>query len=112
MDLPYDLEEELFYLSMEALNNTLKHAGASEVVLSLDLEEGILTMKVEDNGRGFNPEVAKNQGGIGISSMIERAEKIGGSLEIQSEPDAGTVLSVRIPLGEHQRTTMNELEDK
>ena len=65
---------------------------------------------MEDNGRGFDPELAINQGGIGISSMIERAEKIGGSLSIQSEPDTGTILSVRIPLDEHQTTNINKLE--
>ena len=110
IDLPQKIEEEIFYLSMEALNNALKHAGASEVLLSLDSEQDSLALKVEDNGRGFDPELASSQGGIGISNMIERAEKIGGSLSIQSEPDTGTILSVRIPLDEHQTTNINKLE--
>jgi nitrate/nitrite-specific signal transduction histidine kinase len=112
MDLPLKIEEELFHLSMEALNNILKHAGASEIDISLDSENDLLILKVEDNGRGFDPEVAINQGGIGISSMIERAEKIGGSLSIQSEPDTGTVLRVKIPLDERQTLIPEELEEK
>ena len=109
---PQNIEEELFHISMEALNNILKHAGASEVVLSLDIENEIFILKIEDNGRGFDPELVKDQGGIGISSMIERAEKIGGSLTLHSEPDAGTILSVRVPLDDHQTTIANKLEEK
>lgn len=112
IDLPQKIEEEIFYLSMEALNNALKHAGASEVVLSLDSEQDSLTLKVEDNGRGFDPELASSQGGIGISSMIERAEKIGGSFSIQSETDAGTVVSVKIPLGADHASSIDESEEK
>lgn len=112
MELPHDIEEELFYLSMEALNNALKHAGASEVLLSLDSEQDSLTLKVEDNGRGFDPELANSQGGIGLSSMIERAEKIGGSFSIQSDTDAGTVVSVKIPLGADRASSIDKPEEK
>jgi nitrate/nitrite-specific signal transduction histidine kinase len=112
MNLPHEVEEEIFHLAIEALNNALKHAGASEVLLSLDSKEGFLTLKVEDNGRGFDPELANNQGGIGISSMIERAEKLGGSLTILSEPNAGTEVSVKIPLGAERTPITDELEEK
>ncbi|HSG41917.1 MAG TPA: GAF domain-containing protein [Anaerolineales bacterium] len=108
IELTPTFEEELFHISMEALNNILKHAGASEVVLSLDCEEETLILKVEDNGRGFDPELARNQGGIGISNMIERAEKIGGSLSLQSDSDSGTVISVEIPLDKHQSTNTDD----
>ena len=52
-----------------------------------------------------------NQGGIGISSMIERAEKIGGSLSIQSAVDGGTILLVRVPLDGHQTSIADDLEE-
>ena len=101
--LPQDIEEELFYISIEALNNSLKHAGASEVELSLSVDEDALVLRVEDNGRGFKPEFVQNQGGIGISSMVERTEKIGGIFSIQSEIDKGTEVSVHIPLDVNQK---------
>ena len=110
--LPKNYEEELFHISMEALNNTLKHAGASEVDLSLNIENNTLILVVEDNGRGFDPEIVKNQGGVGISSMFERAEKIGGSISIQSEPDVGTALSVEIPLDAYLTSITDGLEEK
>ena len=112
IDFPSSFEDELFHISMEALNNILKHASASKVVLSLFVEKETLVLKVEDNGRGFDPELANYQGGIGISSMIERAEKIGGSLSIQSELDGGTVLSVSVPLDGYQTSIADDLEEK
>ena len=112
MDLSHNIEEDLFHLSMEALNNALKHAGASEVLLSLDSEQDILTLKVEDNGRGFDPELASSQGGLGISSMIERAEKIGGELSIQSEPNNGTAVIVNVPLSGNRASTTNDREER
>ena len=112
LDLHHQVEEELFHLSMEALNNSLKHAGASEVNLFLEIERDILILRVEDNGRGFDPELAKGQGGMGLASMAERAEKLGGSLAIHSEPGAGAHLHVKIPLHVDHHPTTNEIEDK
>ena len=112
IDLPQNVEEELFYIIMEALNNTLKHANASEVVLWLKVEEESLILTVEDNGRGFDSELSKSQGGMGLSSMIERAEKIGGSLSIQSEPGAGTTVTVSVPLAaEHKSASLDPEEN-
>ena len=112
IDLPQNVEEELFYITMEALNNALKHANASEVVLWLKVEEESLILTVEDNGRGFDSELSKSHGGIGLSSMIERAEKIGGSLSIQSEPGAGTTVTVSVPLAaEHKSASLDPEEN-
>ena len=96
--IPQNVEGELFHIAMEALNNTLKHAKASEIVLSLQSDEKFFVLKIEDNGRGFNPELTKKKGGVGISSMTERAKKIGGSLSIQSEDGVGTIITIRVPL--------------
>ena len=112
IELPKKFEEEFFHISMEALNNILKHAGATEVIVSLSSEHETLLMKIEDNGKGFDPELAKNQGGIGISSMIERAENIGGSISIQSEVGGGTIICVRAPLDGHQTTIIEDIEEK
>lgn len=98
IEIPSNFEEELFHLSMEALNNSLKHAGASEVTLSLYTDNGTLILGIEDNGRGFDPKLTTSQGGMGLSSMAERAEKIGGSLSIKSEAELGTIITVSVPL--------------
>jgi signal transduction histidine kinase len=98
IELPADLEEELYYISTEALNNALKHTKASEVVLSLRADEGNLTLEVEDNGQGFDQELIQAKGGMGLTNMGERVEKIGGELTIQSEPGAGTMVRVIAPL--------------
>ena len=98
IDLQQNLEEELFRISMEALNNALKHAKASEVDLSFQTDKESLILTIEDNGRGFDPALARSHGGMGISSMTERVEKIGGSLSIQSQIGGGTKISVSVPL--------------
>jgi len=97
IDLTADLEEELYHISMEALNNALKHTKASEVVLSIRADEGSLILAVEDNGQGFDQELARSKGGMGLTSMGERVEKIGGILSIQSEQDVGTSIRVSVP---------------
>ena len=110
VDLEKNLEEELFHISMEALNNALKHAKASEIVLSLKTEQDFLFLTIKDDGRGFGPDLASSQGGMGISSMTERVEKIGGSLSIQSEIGGGTKISVSVPLHAQQKTADNPEE--
>ena len=97
IDLPADLEEELYHISMEALNNSLKHTKASEVVLSIRANEGSIMLEVEDNGQGFDKELARGKGGIGLASMGERVEKIGGMFSIQSDQDTGTSIRVSVP---------------
>lgn len=98
IEIPTEFEDELFLISMESLNNSLKHAKASEVVLHFKSEEDSLILIVEDNGQGFNPELARSQGGMGLTSMYERVENIEGSLSIQSEHSVGTKIIVRVPI--------------
>ncbi len=97
-DLPTDLEEELFHISMEALNNALKHTKASEVVIYLSAEERYLTLEVKDNGQGFDREIARVKGGMGLINMGERVDNIGGKLTIQSELGVGTTVRVIAPI--------------
>ena len=111
IELQQSLEEELFHISMEALNNALKHAKASEVFLSLYTYNDSLILRIEDNGRGFDPELAGSQGGLGILSMTERVEKIGGSISIQSEIGAGTKIQVKIPLHTQHLTPADNTEE-
>jgi signal transduction histidine kinase len=96
-ELPAPIEEGLYRITQEALNNSLKHAEATSVTVSLGMEDGFVVLKVADNGHGFDLHSgAYQQGGMGLSSMRERAERLGGSLEIDSSIGKGTIVLVRI----------------
>ena len=110
IDLHPSLDEELFHISMEALNNALKHSKASEVTLSLKSEEDTIILMVEDNGRGFDQELVQSQAGMGLTSMTERVEKIGGGLSIESGSGTGTRILVSVPLHSKNHTASNNLE--
>jgi signal transduction histidine kinase/ligand-binding sensor domain-containing protein len=94
MKLPAELEEELYRVAQEALNNALKHAMASRVSVTLQAQEGKICLAVKDNGHGFDPAQARNKGGLGLVSMQERAEKIGGQLIVRSTPGEGTEIKI------------------
>jgi len=76
LKIPPELEVELLHISQEALNNALKHSKASEVVLSLRADEDYLILEVKDNGRGFDQELARSKGGMGLTNMSERWRKL------------------------------------
>jgi signal transduction histidine kinase len=96
VELAPDLEEELYRIAQEALNNALKHASASQVVLSVRVADESVELEVTDNGQGFDPAETHDTGGLGLISMQERADKIGGQLDIDSAPGEGTRVSVKV----------------
>ncbi len=96
--LPAAVETAAFRIVQEALNNVQKHARAGRVGVSLGLRGDDLVVIVEDDGRGFDPEAAAAAGRLGIRGMRERAVLVGGKLEIESSPGAGTMVYVQIPL--------------
>jgi signal transduction histidine kinase len=93
--LPEPVESALYRIAQEALTNIAKHAGASAVSVVTRRDSGRLTMMVEDNGTGF--EASAPAEGLGLVSMRERAELLGGSLRVESSPDHGTTLIVEVP---------------
>jgi signal transduction histidine kinase/HAMP domain-containing protein len=95
MDLPEWVEQELFLLISEALNNALKHAGASQVSVSIQPENEHMALAIWNNGRSFDPSQAL--GGMGLENMRERAAELGGQFTITSQPDSGTWIRVEIP---------------
>ena len=96
--LPSAMEEELYRIVQEALNNVVKHARAGNVTISLHFDEYGVILEIADNGKGFDPEIAKDGGGIGLRGMEERVQRINGTLLIRTEQDKGTVLRVDVPL--------------
>jgi PAS domain S-box-containing protein len=79
----------------EALTNARRHSGAKDIAVSLRTDGGDLVVEVSDDGRGFGPDTRP---GVGMDSMRERAVMIDGELEIESEPQRGTSVRLRVPL--------------
>jgi len=92
IELPARIEEELYRIAEEALNNALKHAAAATVTVRLCLEADMVVLEIADDGRGFDPDVAARGGGMGLINMRERARQIGGCLSIVSAPGRGTTV--------------------
>ena len=98
IDLEDHLEEELFRVAQEAMNNALKHAAAPSVTVRITADTDGVDLEIEDTGRGFDPAVAEAGGGMGLASMQERIFKLGGSLDILSAPGEGTRVKVRVEI--------------
>ena len=96
--LPIKIEEELYRIAQEALNNVVKHAGATQVQVQLKYDEKTVSLEMNDDGKGFEPEAAHQSGGFGLQGIRERVQQLGGTLNIESAPRSGTRLRARIPL--------------
>ena len=86
----------LFRITQEALTNIVRHAEASLVKVELACGEREVMLAISDDGRGFDPGHARRSPSLGLLGMRERAAKLGGSVDLQSVPDKGTRLIVRI----------------
>ena len=92
---PAATEATVYFCVMEALQNVVKHAAASEAVVTLNEANGVLLFEVEDDGRGFDGERPK---GSGLNNMEDRLEAAGGSLSVSARPGWGSRVSGRIPV--------------
>jgi signal transduction histidine kinase len=91
-----EAEQELYRLAQEALNNVLKHAHARHVSIELDVTTNRAVLEVADDGVGFEPDLHGGHG-FGLPGMRERAAKLGGTLQVESAPGAGTRIRVEVP---------------
>jgi PAS domain S-box-containing protein len=89
--------ENLYWMIMEALNNSLKHAQAHNIKVVIRCAEKELKVEVEDDGTGFDTNQAR--GGFGMRTMRERAEILGGALSVQSSPGHGTSVNFSVKIG-------------
>jgi signal transduction histidine kinase len=96
-DAAISVKEAAYRIAQEALHNVTKHAHASHVELRLTCEPDRLTLDIQDDGAGFDPS-ASYPGHLGLHSMRERAERLGGSLDITSVKGEGTHIQARLPL--------------
>jgi signal transduction histidine kinase len=97
--LPAEVEINLYRTAQEALNNTAKHADAENVTVTLSLHGDEVTLTVEDDGAGFDPQEAfsdRTGRGLGLVGMCERAELLGGTVEIESAAGVGTTVIARV----------------
>jgi signal transduction histidine kinase len=99
VELPTPIEEELYRIAIEALNNALKHASATTVTVRLGTGQGWATLEVVDDGIGFSLAPASQSPGMGLHTMRERAERLGGTLTLRSAPGGGTSVVARVPFG-------------
>jgi len=96
--LPLPVETTLYRIVQEALTNAARHGQASMLSVVLSWRNGRVQAIIEDNGMGFDPEVARRAGdSVGLHSMVERAELLGGNLNIESGAD-GTTVYVEVPI--------------
>ncbi|HEX5040093.1 MAG TPA: sensor histidine kinase [Candidatus Limnocylindria bacterium] len=95
-------QAEVIRIVQEALTNVRKHADATVVRVAVRTEDGVLRITINDNGRGFHPEVA--HGGFGLDSMRERAALISATLTISSQPQDGSRVELRVPVTQREGT--------
>jgi signal transduction histidine kinase len=101
--VPVDTVRHLGYIVTEALTNTWKHAGVDEASVVVRRVDSQAIVQVLDEGQGFDPvEVGSGQTGLGLWNMRERAQEIGGDVDIRSSRGSGTQVTVSVPLIEHE----------
>jgi len=93
---PQDIEAAVYFCCLEALQNLQKYAGASRSIIHLGDHDGDLSFEVEDDGKGFDP--ATTPRGSGLTNMADRLDALGGGVELESSPGAGTTLRGRVPV--------------
>jgi signal transduction histidine kinase len=96
--LNFEINTALFRIAQEGLNNIVKYAEASSVKLHIIDKEDEVYLMLEDNGKGFDENKLKTNGGMGLQNIRERAKLLNGSAEIHSTPGEGTVIEIHIPI--------------
>jgi len=100
-DLHLSVKEALYRVALEALHNAVKHARCSRLVVKLICLDDEVELSIQDNGVGFDPH-GSYPGHLGLHSMEERAQKVGGTLSIESSPGSGARVKILIPAREPQ----------
>jgi two-component system sensor histidine kinase UhpB len=101
-DLPQPLATTLFRITQESVNNIIHHSQAKKATITMSIREGILSLRVKDDGLGFDP-LQMTQEAIhlqhwGLVGIQERIELVGGKLALSSDPTHGTIITITVPL--------------
>ena len=94
--LPPELEQNVYRIAQEALTNVAHHASAQTLWVSLERQDDLITLKIADDGKGFVTARRDGAGHYGLQGMQERAEVIGGALDVTSAPGSGTTITLQI----------------
>ncbi len=98
-DLPPEVEADLYRVAQEALNNVVRHAAATSVTVSIERTDGNVRLTVVDDGAGFDPQARSIRAHrLGLTSMLARTTRHGGSTVVASAPGRGTTVTAEIPL--------------
>jgi two-component system, NarL family, sensor kinase len=97
-DLSSQFSLNLYRIAQEALRNIAKHSGSAEATVSVVIDAAEFRIRISDRGRGFILKDAYKSGGLGLSSMEERAHLLSGTLAIESDPGKGSSILLRAPL--------------
>jgi len=103
LSLSPDARHHLFLVAKEAMNNVMKHSGATEVRLKLSTSDGVFEFRLEDNGRGFSVDSALASKRHGLRNMQTRIKEVGGDITVLSIPAKETSIVVRVPLANNDK---------
>lgn len=98
--LPKELSINMFRMIKELIHNAIKHASPFKIKVSLTESEGVITIRVEDDGKGFeiaNPESVIGKNGIGLATVQKRVDLLSGTIDIRSKKDIGTFITITLP---------------
>jgi signal transduction histidine kinase len=93
-ELSSDVEDALYHIALEALNNIVKHSESKNAKIEFAIKDGNIVMKISDNGKGF--ETDRPHSGLGLRNMRERGQLLGGDVEVASTPGKGTQVRVKV----------------
>jgi PAS domain S-box-containing protein len=97
--LSHEISLCLFRVMQEALHNAMKHSGVQHFEVKAEGSTKEIHLTIRDAGMGFDPELARNNQGLGLISMTERVNLVGGTLSITSKPGTGTEITIHVPVG-------------
>jgi signal transduction histidine kinase len=100
LQLPQEIEREIYYVLKEGVTNVTKHSHASQITILINKNGEVLRGSLKDDGVGFDPATLNGNTGFGLIGMVNRIEKIGGELRVESVPGQGTCVSFVLPLKE------------
>lgn len=96
--LDSNIETVLYRVIQESVNNVIKHSGANQLDIQMNIDESEITVTIEDNGKGFDVSNKGNFEGIGLKNIITRVEFLKGTVEWDSTPGNGTLVAIHIPM--------------
>jgi two-component system NarL family sensor kinase len=100
IELPATVDEELYRIAQEALNDALKHAHVTSVTVRIVVpsDDQRLEFEVSDDGNGFDLDAVKDKGGLGLTSIRERADRLGAELSVTSTLGQGTQIKIEMEI--------------